>query len=525
MSRAKRKPEQFDVVDFLRESDTDLKSALNSLLRSPVDTGGDTGGNPSSAPGINLIPPPELPLNSEVDSRLAVAHPEVSENGPAINSSRPSILDPGITLAPGFSIAPASILAPGPNLDEHQATAPAMPRGAVNSEPALTLRPGPELSKEPKPYSRAQSLPIPAVKLTPGPILATPVRTVERISVDNTDSPINLIPGPGTEQAPKKRQFPIREMKLAQDAHTRAEQQVYEYLWQSAKPLDDVSRTITIGFGAMARMVRLSESNARINVRGLIAKLAIEEFGDYNCERSLGRTYRVLNYSEILKRRRAAGLIWYMRRTLAVVFVDPSTGQPLDLGGKKAKSPSLTAGPNLTRGRGSNLTSAPGPNLTAEPGANLGPLNREQEREHNLSQTSSSSDEILFQALSQYGIADDDVLTRLRAETRRICPDFTDDELVWFIHSKGQLIHRPNSSISSPIGFLLTSVPKCFAGEAFQLFRKTQRETREREAAERAQQEADLANWRREQQAILDDPAATEEDKKWARKALQLDNA
>ena len=63
-------------------------------------------------------------------------------------------------------------------------------------------------------------------------------------------------------------------MKLAQDAHTRAEQQVYEYLWQNAKTLDEVSRAITIGFGAMARMVRLSESNARINVRSLIAKLA-----------------------------------------------------------------------------------------------------------------------------------------------------------------------------------------------------------------------------------------------------------
>ena len=32
----------------------------------------------------------------------------------------------------------------------------------------------------------------------------------------------------------------------------------------------------------MAKMVRLSESNARINVRSLIAKLAIEEYGDYN---------------------------------------------------------------------------------------------------------------------------------------------------------------------------------------------------------------------------------------------------
>lgn len=124
-------------------------------------------------------------------------------------------------------------------------------------------------------------------------------------------------------------------MKVPQDAHTRAEQQVYEFLWENAKPLDLVSRAITIGFGAMARLVRLSESNARINVRSLIAKLAIKDLGEYNCERSIGRTYRIFNYSEILRKRREAGLIWYMRRTLAVVFVDPTTGQTLDLGLKK----------------------------------------------------------------------------------------------------------------------------------------------------------------------------------------------
>jgi hypothetical protein len=129
----------------------------------------------------------------------------------------------------------------------------------------------------------------------------------------------------------------------------------------------------------------------------------------------------------------------------------------------------------------------------------------------------------LFDALSQYGIADDDVLKRLRAQTYNICPDFTDEELLYFIHSKGQLIRRRNSGITSPIGFLLTSVPKCFVGEAFQLFRKTQTEAREREAVERAQREAEFANWRREQQAIIDDPEASEEDKGWARKMLGPD--
>jgi len=63
-------------------------------------------------------------------------------------------------------------------------------------------------------------------------------------------------------------------------------------------------------------------------------------------------------------------------------------------------------------------------------------------------------------------------------------------------------------------------VPKCFVGEAFQQSRRAQKKARDREAAERAQREAEFENWRKEQQAILDDPNTSEEDKKWARKML-----
>jgi hypothetical protein len=201
----------------------------------------------------------------------------------------------------------------------------------INDDPRTNLIPGPELSLK---ETGATYSPIPGSKSRPGSDFL------------KSQAPAPAAPSSG----PKKRRFPIREMKLAQDAHTRAEQQVYEYLWQNARTLDEMSRTsrtITIGFGAMSRMVRLSESNARINVRSLIAKLAIEKFGDYNCERSLGRTYLIFNYSEILKRRRDAGLLWYMRRTLAVVFVNPSTGQPVDLGLRKSPPIKSGPGPNL----------------------------------------------------------------------------------------------------------------------------------------------------------------------------------
>jgi hypothetical protein len=116
---------------------------------------------------------------------------------------------------------------------------------------------------------------------------------------------------------------------------------------------------------------------------------------------------RIFNCSEILKRRREAGLVWYMRGTLAVVFVDPKTGHPLDLGLKKTQRNHPIPGPNLNRGGGVNLAPEPQPKLTVEPGINLDPHNREQAREINLRETSSPSDSVLFEALSQYGVADD----------------------------------------------------------------------------------------------------------------------
>jgi hypothetical protein len=309
-------------------------------------------------------------------------------------------------------------------------------------------------------------------------------------------------------------------MKLAQDAHTRAEQQVYECLWQNARPFDDVSRIITIGFGTMARLVRLSESNARINVRNLIAKMAIEESGQYNCERSVGRTYQVLNYSEILRRRREAGLIWYSRRTLGVVFVDPETGKPIELNHKPPASANPGPGLNLTPGPGSKLIPEPGPNLDDRPGLNLGPLTRETEREELPREPNSSASAVVLDALNQYGTADDEAVALLYSRTSAVCPEFTDDELVHFIHVKGRQIRNQPAKIASPIGFLLTSVPKCFAGEAFQLFRSTQMERARREGDDTRRRQTEFESWRREQQAVLDDPHAPEEEKRWARKML-----
>jgi len=266
MPKRKRQPDNFDVAEFLRESDDDLKSALNSLLRAPEAE------DINLVPGTELIPPVKLGVDVKLtDPAKSVPGPELaSAKNLAIASARDRDNDPnaGINMGSGLNLESQPKSGPQDNLHSH----------SILDPPSI---------------------------LDSGAI---------------SDPPIKLA---------SERRFAIREMRRAADAHTRAEQHVYERLWEVAGPYDEISRTITIGFGAMANLVGLSESNARINLRSLLAKLAVEEIAEYNCERSQGRTYRIFNEAEILRRRREAGLRWYMRRTLAVVFVDPITGQPL----------------------------------------------------------------------------------------------------------------------------------------------------------------------------------------------------
>ncbi|MBL8235666.1 MAG: hypothetical protein JNL98_44660, partial [Bryobacterales bacterium] len=121
----------------------------------------------------------------------------------------------------------------------------------------------------------------------------------------------------------------IHPVRALHDGHTRAERHVYETLWSMAEPYDERSRLVTVGFATLGRYADLSESNARINLRSLIRKLALEEFQSYDCAQSRGRTYRIFNEAAILERRREAGLMWFRKRTMGVIFVDPATGDPL----------------------------------------------------------------------------------------------------------------------------------------------------------------------------------------------------
>jgi hypothetical protein len=138
-----------------------------------------------------------------------------------------------------------------------------------------------------------------------------------------------------------------------------------------------------------------------------------------------------------------------------------------------------------------------------------------------LRESSSADIASLVQALTDYGQPDDDVAHNLLMRCRSVAPDCTTAEIVHFVHEKGSLIRQDRTRrITSPMGFLLTAVPKRLTGETFERYRNHERSRLEQQRLLQERQQAEIDQWRREQEAILNDPSASEEDRQFARRVL-----
>lgn len=127
---------------------------------------------------------------------------------------------------------------------------------------------------------------------------------------------------------PGYRRPKIRRADTVQDGHSLAEQSVYEIMYREGKPFQGDSRILTTGLRTLAERVRLAYANCKANVRSLIGKQAIEEYGE-GFSYTTGRTYLIYSPAEVLRRRRAAGLT-HVIRTRGVAFVHPETGAPIE---------------------------------------------------------------------------------------------------------------------------------------------------------------------------------------------------
>jgi hypothetical protein len=135
---------------------------------------------------------------------------------------------------------------------------------------------------------------------------------------------------------------------------------------------------------------------------------------------------------------------------------------------------------------------------------------------------SDSSSSSVHQALSYYGAVDDKIVRRLIRNCWMQAPDCTAEEIIHFIEEKGSLVRVRDSRIYSPVGFLLTTVPKCFTGEAFRLYRDECARQRQEEAEAEVRRVAELEEWGGEQRRLLADPSVSEEDKQFIRECLGI---
>lgn len=125
---------------------------------------------------------------------------------------------------------------------------------------------------------------------------------------------------------------------------------------------------------------------------------------------------------------------------------------------------------------------------------------------------------MIWKALRQHSeVIDDDGMRNLVAKCRAVAPDCTEEEIAYFIQAKAA-----SGTPRNLMGFLQTSVPRCFEGSAFREFRAERTRKRESERQQHLTAQAETERMLAEQRAILDDADATEEEKRLARRILEI---
>lgn len=123
----------------------------------------------------------------------------------------------------------------------------------------------------------------------------------------------------------------VQSVHNPQQSMSLGEERVYQTLWQGRES-DGVyveserSKTFSLGYDRIARLVRLNEKSVRLLLPKLIHKKILEVVAAENSADRIGRTYRIFNDEAILDRQRAANLTNVVKRGRAVEFVWPERG-------------------------------------------------------------------------------------------------------------------------------------------------------------------------------------------------------
>jgi len=318
---------------------------------------------------------------------------------------------------------------------------------------------------------------------------------------------LSLLDAPGYLYVRPIRYTPVR-IDTVQDGHTHGEQALYATLWRLARKTETPSvKSITTGERTLAAEVPMSYSSVQDNLRALVTKhsIAIIPRGA-----NRPKTYLVYDYEEVLRRRRAAGLVYAIRRTSSVTLV---TSGAVNHGAPEVTAPNSGA-PLYTAT--APRAGAPGVNPTAPSLSTSGAPNSGAPYIGSQEITSRTTTLAVAAVLrEELGVVDSDAAERIVSGCRTYAPDATGEEIAILCRDQARR-YRNMRSVDNPVGMLIRQLPKSFQGPAFTEFRLAQHQLHE---AERQRKQSERLQWMR----IIQDPDESDEMKRIAREALGQD--
>jgi hypothetical protein len=133
---------------------------------------------------------------------------------------------------------------------------------------------------------------------------------------------------------------------------------IYQFLWRNGGgKSNDTFCEVACGYNAIAHQLHVTDKTVKRNLRSLHQKLAIDPMpGTYDPKTETPTRYRVYSFTVILKRRKAAGFVGYIRNRAGGVALTRETGTPAG-----------TAHPAVTVTPHQRVTVPPAPVVTVSP--------------------------------------------------------------------------------------------------------------------------------------------------------------
>jgi hypothetical protein len=302
-----------------------------------------------------------------------------------------------------------------------------------------------------------------------------------------------------------------------QDAHTGSEHLVYTTLWAEAGKIDPRRdyRDAAIEIRRIAANTGISPRNVTRILRSLEDKLSIRTLEPESSRDRIGRKYRVFSMSRVLENCKNAGFEYVYRYKNAVDLARPfrSSSDGLTPENPINRPPDNLSSPDsLSPDTHDNLTPAPPDKLSSKPPDNLSSHLGIKKRKEQTGTTTTAETETTCHPLTTWRPLIDPPVEQLAAQLSTWIA--IDNEAVQMIWSKC----REANPSCTPEEVAYMAVPKFFAnggGEALKQHRKDAQRRRE-EDKRREEERHELLR------QILADSNAPEEDKEWARQALNL---